>query len=204
MTLHDLIHHWPLDKLIGYGMMQKKSINQSVSCDYVNDRFNRKESALFINWGYISVPAGIYFYGDFTISVWFKLDQMNANARILDFGNAPNSNNIILAFTPTAKIFLAVYDSAKVVYLSSSDTILVNKWYHTAVVVNGTVGSIYLNGVLNFQGPTNVPRAVNRPFNYIGKSNSNNPLLQGTIDDLQIYNKSLGSSQINDIFRCGF
>ena len=185
-------------------MIQKKSINQSVNCDYVNDRFNRKESALFINGGYISVPADIYFYGDFTISVWFKLDQINPNARILDFGNAPNNNNIILAFTPTAKIFLAVYDSSKVVYLSSNDTILVNKWYHTAVVVNGTVGSIYLNGVLNVKGPTSFPKAVSRPFNYFGKSNSNNPFLQGIIDDLQIYNKSLGSSQINDIFHYGF
>ena len=185
-------------------MIQKKSLNQSVNCNYVNDRFSRKELAIYLNSSYIAVPPGIYFYGDFTISVWFKLDQINANARILDFGNAPNNNNIILAFTPNAKIFLAIYDSNKVVYLSSNDTILVNKWYHTAVVVNGTVGSIYLNGVLNVKGPTIIPRAVNRPFNYVGKSNSNNPFLQGTIDDLQIYNKSLGSSQINDIFQFGF
>ena len=56
-------------------------------------------SALDLNVGYITAPPGVYFGGDLTITAWILLRSVTSWARILDFGNGPKKNNIILSYS---------------------------------------------------------------------------------------------------------
>ena len=71
---------------------------------YTYDRFNNSNSAIYFNKGYLQVPPGNYFSGDFTFTAWIFLKSLINNARIFDFGNGASSDNVVL-FIPTSSEF---------------------------------------------------------------------------------------------------
>jgi hypothetical protein len=46
--------------------------------------------------GYVTAPAGVYFDGDFSVSVWIKALSLASWQRVFDFGNGPASDNILI------------------------------------------------------------------------------------------------------------
>ena len=48
---------------------------------------------------YLTLPAGVYFNGDFTIECWVYPKEFTHWSRILDFGNGANNNVVMLAYT---------------------------------------------------------------------------------------------------------
>ncbi len=89
----NLINHWPfnnnLDDIIG-GSHMINGINYVFS----TDRLNTPYSAVYLNNGYIQLPDGIYFDGDFTISVWVKVRTHRYCSRIVDFGGTAHQDNV--------------------------------------------------------------------------------------------------------------
>jgi hypothetical protein len=67
---------------------------------FVPDRFCSLNSAIYLNKGYLQVPAGVYFSGDFTLTAWIYLKSYQSYSRIFDFGNGEGKDN----FTNFAKI----------------------------------------------------------------------------------------------------
>lgn len=57
-------------------------------------------SYIWLNWGYLSAPAGVYFSGDFSVSVWIYVINFSVWERIIDFGNGAGGNNVLI-FTGT-------------------------------------------------------------------------------------------------------
>ena len=53
-----------------------------------SDRFNNPNSALNFVSGYNTVPSGVYFNGDFTVTVWINYNQHASSARVLEFSNS--------------------------------------------------------------------------------------------------------------------
>ena len=71
-----------------------------------------------------------------------------------------------------------------------------NVWYHYVFSLNGTTGSIYINGQLLISQPNkNIPRSILRYSNYVGFGHWNN-YLNGSLDDLKIFNKSLTQAEV--------
>ena len=65
---------------------------------FVPDRFGNPNSALNLNGGWTQVPAGNYFNTPaFTISAWVYPQQVGLYARVIDFGDGPGPENVILA-----------------------------------------------------------------------------------------------------------
>ncbi len=70
-TANFLINYWPMDNLndvIGGANLFK---GFSYSSDL--DRFCSPNAAIYFNQGYLQVPEGVYFSGDFTVTAWIYL-----------------------------------------------------------------------------------------------------------------------------------
>jgi len=77
-------------------------------------------------------------------------------------------------------------------------------WYFVAETYNGTYLDLYINGRL--VNKTYAPGYTNLPTNYISLGNMDSPLMSGrfwfngSISNVQIYNASLGSAVISDMY----
>lgn len=65
------------------------------------NRFNKTNSALRLKSGYLKVPSGVYFYGDFSIMGWVKAYTLAQLARLIDFGNGASNDNIVFSISQT-------------------------------------------------------------------------------------------------------
>ena len=54
---------------------------------YVADRYNIPNAAISLDNGYLQVPEGVYFAGDFTFIAWVNFRTMSDQMRIFVFGN---------------------------------------------------------------------------------------------------------------------
>jgi hypothetical protein len=163
------------------------------------DRLCKAYSAIRFSSGYLQVPPGIYFSGEFTITAWiYLLPQQTQSSRIIDFGNGPGSNNILFAITG-----LSVHIYRNSSFLPTGSTSLnLTKWYHVAFVLNGINGSVYVNGYLARSAVLHTPVVLTRNLNYIGKSNwATGKNAYAIFDDLKIYQGALSETQILDDFK---
>jgi hypothetical protein len=162
---------------------------------------------------YVDLPDGILTgVTDFTISFWVKLNTVAAWARIYDFGNGqPDPANRFMYFTvngfigATNGVMASSYGGSTVNEnaLTSQTQLPTGVWKHVAVVgVSGT-RTIYIDGfpaVSVTNGPVVAPQEM-EPIagnSWLGKSRFGDPGLDGTIDELKIYNRALTQTEIAD------
>ncbi len=161
---------------------------------FTYDRFCEVKSAIYINNGFLQVPPGVYFSGDFTLIAWINLKSYQTSSRIIDFGNGETADNVIFALANNNSNLVIDINSpdSNIIIVASSITLELNKWYHVATVLNGTNGYIYVNGKLATSSTLDVPRNVQRANNYIGKSNwYQDPKANAVYDELKLYQTAL-------------
>ncbi len=167
------------------------------SYSFTYDRFCNAYSAIYFNVGFLQVPSGVYFSGDFTITAWIYLLAYQSHSRIIDFGSFQSDNVIFSMASSTSSMRAQINNATSHIFITTPPLIQLNTWYHVAFVFKGTVGYIYVNGNLATSGTQYVPRNVSRSSNYIGKSNwINNQNANATYDDLRIYAGALSATQI--------
>ena len=64
-----------------------------------SDRFGVALSALDLSTGYIQIPSGVYFNGDYTVTAWVYIRSFNAWSRIIEVGNGLGSDNVLFALS---------------------------------------------------------------------------------------------------------
>jgi hypothetical protein len=169
---------------------------------FVPDRFGSQNSAIYFNQGYLQVPSGNYFSGDFTFTAWIYLKTNQPWLKIFDFGNNGDggSDNVGLAINMTnSKITGFTYNnSSRLLIQASSIIINLNQWYFISFVLNGTTGYIYVNGNQVANDTLNVPNNITRINNYIGKSDLN---ADAIYDEFKIYEGALSSSNIMNEYK---
>jgi hypothetical protein len=171
-----------------------------LSYSFVPDRFCSLNSAIYFNRGYLQVPTGVYFSGDFTLTALIYLKSFQSYSRIIDFGNGQENENVLLGLAGrTSQIIGFSYNSSSKTYIEASSIIKLNQWYFISFVLSGTTGYIYVNGS---QVATKllliVPNNITRTSNYIGKSNFENISNADAIyDEIKIYNRALTSIEIS-------
>jgi hypothetical protein len=170
------------------------------SYSFVSDRFCSPNSAIYFNQGFLQVPEGAYFSGDFTVTVWIYLKSYQYNSRIFDFGNGAGSDNVGLAFYwTTSQMYGFTFSGSSYSYIMSSPIINLNEWYFISFVLSGTTGYIYVNGNQVGTGTLNVPNNITRTTNYIGKiiwAINGNPNADAVYDEFKIYEGALSSGDI--------
>ena len=169
---------------------------------FTSDRFGNQNSALALNGGWTYVPPGIYFDSpEFTISLWVYPQTVGNWPRVIDFGNGPDGDNLVLTLTDgiTQKPVLILYDgSGQVLYEISSPALQLNDWQFLAAIFNATFAQMYINGtMLANTNNSFTMRSLNRTSCLIGKSNwLTDGYSSSYLDDLRFFNKSLNQEEI--------
>ena len=122
-----------------------------LSYSFVPDRFCTPNSAIYFNQGYLQVPQGIYFSGDFTVTAWILLKSYKSNSKLFDFRQRPLNDNVVLKmYQTTAIMYATVFNFTNYKASQTPPVINLNEWYFISFVLNGTTGHIYVNGNLTF------------------------------------------------------
>ena len=154
---------------------------------------------------YITVPAFTTPTNGLSFSFWFISNNNGTWARIFDFGNGAESDNII-AYINNNEFGLSLYAGNTPAPNSQFDAIPNvnnNVWIHIVWTLDPSgVWNIYLNGNLyNIYPNVSYPRSISRNMNYIGKSNwSQNPYYNGNIADFRVFNGVLSASSVTNIY----
>ena len=167
------------------------------------------KGALSLNNGWTQIPAGNYFNSpEFTIFVWVYPFGVGIWARIIDFFNVNNQDNIVFALSgtttmnPALDIHSGFTGNTVVAAVYSSQPLVSNQWQSLAATYNGTFACIYLNGTLvgSATQTFNLPSNYSRSNCYIGRSDYvGDGVSSSCLKNLRIYNKSLTQAQILEI-----
>jgi hypothetical protein len=158
------------------------------------------------NDNYVQAASRAYFTGtSFTIQSWVYVTSVLNWTRIIDFGNGPGSNNILLtpSFSTTGKPGLYIEGLQIQSTLPGDSSVLLNAWHHICATFNYVSGpngtaTIYVDG--QPAGSASMPKPANivRNMCYIGRSNwgFSDPNINGGIGSLQIYDGLLTDAEM--------
>ena len=90
-----MVNHLPFSNHLIDLMTQKSSINP-INLTFTIDRYKAASNALSLNYGSLNLPSGIYFDGDFTLSIWVKVRSVSPRTKILDFNSIDQKDYISL------------------------------------------------------------------------------------------------------------
>ena len=148
---------------------------------------------------YAMVPAGIMAsVTNFTIAAWVYWNGGGAWQRIFDFGNdttqymflSPSSGSGTLRFAITT-------NGAGGEQILQTSPLPVGQWQHVAVTHNGNTARLYTNGVFAVSGTVTIaPASFNPALSNLGASQYADPLFNGRLDELFIYNYALSDTEI--------
>ncbi|AXY74140.1 T9SS C-terminal target domain-containing protein [Paraflavitalea soli] len=163
---------------------------------------------------YATLPAGIVStLNDFTVSAWVKMDALANWMRVFDFGNSTTQYMFLSVQigTPTVNgvklstVRYAIKNGGTELNVSSNYTFPLNTWVHLAVTQSGNTARLYINGSLvSTNTAINIKPAQLTPagattgtsLNYLGKSQFNDPIFNGAIDEFKIYKRALSDAEI--------
>ena len=155
--------------------------------------------------GYGQLPAGNYFNGgSFTIESWVNVPSYPNFARLMDFGNGPGINTVVVPLTSgtSGYPFFGIYPtSTNSGGITSGQIVTLNQWTHLAAVYDATqhTMSLFLNGINVASTAFTNPPANNLTTtnNYVGKSEwGGDALAQGSLDNFRIWNTALTTNQL--------
>jgi len=158
---------------------------------------------------YVSLPTGILssLSGNMTIETWFLFNGGSGWQRVFDFGNG-TANYIF--FTPLPgggdpRCLFQMYNGSTSVNVFGSP-LVTGKWYHLAITLNATTNTatMYLNGELAGQNTNATLRGNllgNSTQNWLGRSQYNEPLLNGKIDEFRVWNTCRTQAEVQNGMR---
>ncbi|MBN2063379.1 MAG: hypothetical protein JW745_01155 [Sedimentisphaerales bacterium] len=148
---------------------------------------------------YVTLPAIFNDTTDFTFAAWLYWEASSSWQRVFDFGSGTNAYMFLSPRSGSGTLRFAITTFGAEEIIERSSPLPLNQWTHVAVTLNGSTGSLYVNGSL---AGTNIamklrPKDLNATKYYLGKSQfSSDPYFNGKIDDLRIYNYALPASSI--------
>ncbi len=201
-----MTHYWPICNGLMKDAKGSADMIQGSLTSFVPDRFGNADSALALNGGWTQVPSGIYFDSpQFTITVWIFPQNVGRWSRVIDFGNGPSGDNILLTIDCGDNLLsgLGLYSGSNfITQPNSGQALTLNTWQFLVVTFNGTNVYFYINGALVGTSSNTFLDllSINRTKNYIGKSNwAGNGFSSSYIDELRFYRISLTQIQINTL-----
>jgi hypothetical protein len=155
---------------------------------------------------YVNITSSpLNFTSAFSYGAWFKANLLASWAGIITNNiGSPTYNGYNLQVGNAQQIACFSGDSGSFRYTNSNSAPLNNTWYHAMCVFNGTAMRLYVNGVLQNDidnsisiGASNVSAKIGLFYTY-----SSTPL-NGTIDEIMLFNRSLNASEVQKIYEAG-
>ncbi len=154
--------------------------------------------------------ANLRITGDLTYSVWVYLGDFNANT-IISKAESPGNwagVGLIHIHNPSGVETLyfrrgnSVNDEDALIW-TGLDEISLNTWTHIVVTADGTTWKMYVNGDEKATGTKTVTVADSGNDLHFGLSpNSDNDFL-GRIDEIGIWNRALGPTEVTELYNSG-
>jgi autotransporter-associated beta strand protein len=151
---------------------------------------------------YATLPSGIVnALGNITISAWVNPTTLDTWARVFDFGSGTATYMFLTTKSGNSgnpRFGIRIGNGTEQ-DIDASAPLPLNTWTHVAVTLPGSTGTIYVNGVAS---GTNTSMSLqpsgmgSTTQNYLGKSQWNDPYLNGSIDDFRIYSVALNGAEI--------
>jgi len=153
---------------------------------------------------YIMLPANMLAgVTNFTIALWVKWGGGGEWQHIIDCGNDRKEYMLLTPSSNLGRLRWAIttnsWENNAEQVVEISQPLPVGEWIHVAVTRDGTMAKLYTNGVLaaSNNAVTISPADFNPALNYLGESQfEENPLFNGQLDDLFIYNYALSGSEV--------
>ena len=153
-----------------------------------------------------TLPSGVVDgLGDFTVTTWVKVNTFATWQRIFDFGTGTNNYMFLTTqYTGTApnaaklRFGIRTPSVAEQTVSGTGIALATGVWTHVAVTRSGTTVSLYVNGSLAGSGTITLSPADLgvTTQNYLGKSQFNDPYLNGSLDDFRLYSQALNPAEI--------
>ena len=138
-----------------------------------------------------------------TILLWVKINQVSPGgeyALINKWSGAPNYAWGAELINTAGSMYPAIfYGGLTDPALDSSTALDMNTWYHLAFTYNGTNKIIYINGVFDKKDTSTGTVRIDATNLQIGRVSSTG-YLNGTLDEVLIFNRSLSSAEISEIY----
>uniref|UniRef100_UPI0021472115 type I secretion C-terminal target domain-containing protein n=1 Tax=Endozoicomonas sp. ONNA2 TaxID=2828741 RepID=UPI0021472115 len=142
--------------------------------------------------------------GDITIASTFTYNSHTNWARIIDFGNGPGTDNILIASPAEGRIEAQIFHGNTIVGSVAFDNFYtLGETFHMALTVDADGHMhLYKNGVEVADNPNGQgPSGVSLTSNLVGQSNwSQDAATDGTVTDLVVLDRSLDPDSISDLY----
>lgn len=154
--------------------------------------------------GYVSLPSGIVSDSTTgTISTWVYLNSASNYMRIFDFGSGTATNMFLTVKNRYGNINFSIKNNNSAPQsIDGTSALPTGGWHHVAVTLNGATGILYVDGneVGRNSAMTIKPSDLGATTqNWIGRSEYNDPYLDGKVDDFRIYNRALSPVEITNV-----
>jgi len=180
--------------------------NDSISVTFTSNEEISADFALSFDGtdDYIELPDGmVSSLNDFTFICWFNTDVNDPWTRLIDFGSSTAVNMFLTPSHGGTNIprFAIKQSGGGEQQITSSSPLNQGQWYHIAVTIddNTNTGKMYLDGTLIAENNSMTIRPSslgNTTNNYFGKSQYNDPYLDGMMDDISIWGRTLDQNEI--------
>ncbi|WP_338290080.1 glycoside hydrolase family 98 domain-containing protein [Luteolibacter sp. LG18] len=150
---------------------------------------------------HVTLPSGVVNgLTDFTVACWVNLNSISTWSRIFDFSTGSTQNSMYL--TPrtsggVVRFGLRVNGNAQ--NIEGPAPLASGRWTHVAVSRSGTTATLYVDGVAvaSTNSMSFTPSSLGiTTVNYIGRSVSADPYLDGAVDEFRIYGSALSAREI--------
>lgn len=197
-----LIAHFSFDESMDDNTENVNTAAIFGNVSYVMGKEGTAALSLNGNDQFIQLPATIANYDELTIAAWVYWHGGDIEQRIFDFGNDESE---YLSLTPQSssgemQFVINAGDSKEVMTTSVLPT---DTWVHIALVMDSAGIKIYQDNVLMMASSVLAltPMDIKPVANFIGRSqHSEDPLFNGKIDDLRIYNYGLSDIEIQNVY----
>jgi len=134
-----------------------------------------------------------------TISMWVKSGFSGAGSAYYQAPIQIQSNSWLLYLNRySAGTASFIFDGSSGTGAETNQVVVDDEWHHLVGTNNGTHTLTYVDGVLDdtfVETPVNPAGLI-----YIGKSTANAYEMNGSIDEVMIYNRSLSATEVTDLF----
>lgn len=153
---------------------------------------------------YAAIPdnATLDIKSQITVSAWVRPAQLSSQ-KIVIKGDSKTVDGYELSLLSTGKVTFKINQYSSDIYKLNSTTLYPTNgtWMHIAATFDGTVMSVYINGVqdkrISFSGP--IPIATNNLSLFLGASVDETSEFAGAMDDIRIYNYAMNESEIHAV-----
>jgi hypothetical protein len=155
---------------------------------------------------YVSVPdSPILNPSTVTLCTWVKIfNYSTAYQSIVNKGLGGGTRyQLRIQPYPYNKFEVSIGNGSNYTMVSSLTTVNLNTWYFVAATADGSTVKIYVNGRVENSKSQIAPITSVNQFLVVGARDDNKQWLNGTIDEVMIFNRSLTDDEIKFLYQEG-